>query len=420
MRSIASELALILKLFRHDAARQRKRLALTVAAVAWGTLSIVMLLSFGEGLKRSITKGARGLGDGIGILWPGATTRAWQGLPSGRAIHLREDDRELLKARIPELAAISAEYARYDSVAVGKKRMNVRVRGVDPCFGELRKLMPRAGGRFLNERDVAEKRRVVFLGEELAQDLFGSEDAALGRTVEIRQTPFLVIGVAEHKLQMNMYNGPDSKQATLPSSSFKSMFNAAAPENFVYRAASLELGDAVRSEIYRVLGSVRRFDPDDERALGLWDTRKMQRINAQLSLGVQIFLGIIGALTLLVGGMGVANVMFAVVKERTREIGVKMALGAKARQIMLPFVFEGLLITLLGGLLGTLLSLSLITVLAALPLKGPAFEILGRPSFAPGVALATALTMGTIGMLAGLFPARRAALINPAVSLRYE
>ncbi len=198
------------------------------------------------------------------------------------------------------------------------------------------------------------------------------------------------------------------------------MFNATGPENFVYRAASWELGDTVRSEIYRVLGSVRRFDPDDERALGIWDTRKMQQINAQVSIGIQIFLGVIGALTLLVGGMGVANVMFAVVKERTREIGVKMALGAKARQIMLPFVLEGLLITSLGGLLGTLLSLGLIAVLAALPLKGPAFEIMGRPTFSPGVALATALVLGSIGMLAGLFPARRAALVDPAVSLRYE
>jgi len=420
MRSIAAEIALVLKLFRHDAVRQRKRLALTVAAVAWGTLSIVMLLSFGEGLKRSITKGARGLGDGIGILWPGATTRAWQGLPSGRPIGLREDDGVLLRARIPELAEISAEYAKYDSVAVGQKRVNIRIRGVEPSFGDLRKLVPRPGGRFLNERDVAEKRRVVFLGEETAVDLFHDEDAALGRYVEIRQTPFLVIGVAQHKLQMGMYNGPDSKQATLPYSTFKSMFNATKPENFVYRAASLESGDQVKSEIYRVLGSARRFDPDDERALGVWDTRKMQRINAQLSLGIQIFLGVIGALTLLVGGMGVANVMFAVVKELTREIGVKMALGAKARQIMLPFVFEGLLITLLGGLLGTLLSLGLIAVLGALPLKGPAFEILGRPTFSPGVAFATALALGSIGMVAGLFPARRAAMVEPAVSLRYE
>jgi putative ABC transport system permease protein len=146
----------------------------------------------------------------------------------------------------------------------------------------------------------------------------------------------------------------------------------------------------------------------------------MQRMNVQLSIGIQIFLGIIGALTLLVGGIGVANVMFAVVKERTREIGVKMALGAKVRQIMLPFVFEGLLITALGGLLGTFVSLVLIAVLAALPLDGQAFEILGRPTFSPGVALATALALGSIGMVAGLFPARRAAMVEPAVSLRYE
>jgi putative ABC transport system permease protein len=420
MKSLLAEIGLVLKLFHHDATRQRKRVALTVAAVGWGTLSIVMLLSFGEGLKRSMTKGTRGLGDGIGILWPGSTSRAWQGLPSGRSIGLREEDRELLKARIPEMDAISAEYARHDAVAVGKKTVNVRIRGVDPSFGDLRKLLPREGSRFLNERDIADKRRVVFLGEELAQDLFGSEDAALGRSVEIRQTPFLVIGVAQHKLQMGMYSGPDSKQATIPSSTFKTMFSGDGVENFVYRARTVELGDTVKSEIYRVLGSVRRFDPDDERALGIWDTRKMQKINGQVALGTQIFLGIIGALTLIVGGIGVANVMFAVVKERTREIGVKMALGAKARQIMLPFVLEGLLMTLLGGLVGTLLSLGLIGILAALPLKGMAFEIMGRPTFSPGVAAATAAVLGTIGMLAGLFPARRAALVEPAVSLRYE
>ncbi len=420
MRSLTSEIALVLKLFRHDAQRQRKRLALTVAAVAWGTLSIVMLLSFGEGLKRSLTKGSRGLGDGIGILWPGATTRAWQGLPSGRPIGLREDDGVMLKARIPELAALSAEYAKYDSVAVGTKRVNIRIRGVEPSFGDLRKLYPRDGGRFIDERDVADKRRVVFLGEETAADLFGTEEAALGRYVEIHQTPFLVIGVAQRKLQMGMYNGPDSKQATLPYTTFKSMFNQINPENFVYRAASIEASDTVKSEIYRVLGGVRRFDPEDERALGVWDTRKMQKINEQVSIGIQMFLGIIGGLTLLVGGIGVANVMFAVVKERTREIGVKMALGAKVRQIMLPFVFEGLLITSLGGLVGTFISLALITVLGLLPLQGRAFEILGRPTFSPGVAFATALALGSIGMVAGLFPARRAALVEPAVSLRYE
>jgi putative ABC transport system permease protein len=133
-----------------------------------------------------------------------------------------------------------------------------------------------------------------------------------------------------------------------------------------------------------------------------------------------MFLGIIGALTLFVGGMGVANIMYAVVKERTREIGIKMALGAKARQVMAPFVLESMVITGAGGVLGTAVSLSIITIIAMLPLQGEAFDLMGKPTFSPGIAIATSLILGMVGMFAGFFPARRAASINPAESLRYE
>jgi putative ABC transport system permease protein len=188
----------------------------------------------------------------------------------------------------------------------------------------------------------------------------------------------------------------------------------------VYKPATAELGDQVKAEIYRVLGAKYRFDPEDTRSLGVWDTRENQRITGNIAIGIQMFLGIIGALTLLVGGMGVANVMYAVVKERTREIGVKMALGAKVRQVMAPFVMEALLMTVLGGALGTAVSLALMAVIAALPLEGEAFQFLGRPTFSPAIAVATSTILGTMGMLAGYFPARRAAAVNPAVSLRYE
>jgi putative ABC transport system permease protein len=168
------------------------------------------------------------------------------------------------------------------------------------------------------------------------------------------------------------------------------------------------------------MGAKYHFDPEDTRALGTWDTREMQRINDNVGLGIQIFLGIIGGLTLFVGGMGVANIMFAVVKERTREIGVKMALGAKQRQVMLPFMLEALLMTVLGGVIGTTVSLGLIALIAALPLKGEALEFIGHPTFSPAIAAATAMVLGTIGGLAGFFPARHASSVNPAVSLRYE
>ena len=414
-----AELLLVWRLFRVDAARNRKRIGLTVMAIAWGTLSIVLLLSFGEGMKRSFHRNSRGMGEGIGVLWPGATTRAYAGLPSGRAISFTDEDAELLGARIPEITGISRAYSKRVPVARGTKTVNARVRGVDPAFGEMRNIIPAAGGRFLNEMDSALKRRSVVLGDELATDLFGKEEP-VGKTVVINQSTFLVVGVMQPKVMMGMYSGPDKGQASIPAPTFKAMFTDAKIGNMVYKPANEQVADQAKAQIYRVLARKYRFDPDDTRALGVWDTRENQRITGNIALGIQMFLGIIGGLTLFVGGMGVANIMYAVVKERTREIGVKMALGAKMRQVMAPFVLEALLMTVMGGIVGTLAALALMAGIAALPLNGDAFEMMGRPTFSPAIALATTLILGSIGCLAGYFPGRRAASVNPAVSLRYE
>ncbi|MCG6921132.1 MAG: ABC transporter permease, partial [Acidobacteria bacterium] len=159
MRSVAAELALVLRLFRADLTHQRKRMGMTMFAIAWGTLSIVLLLSFGEGLKRSLSAGARGMGEGIAVVWPGATTRAWSGLPSGRAIPIRDQDVELVRSRVPAMSAVSVEFSRQAALTAGTELVNARLRGVDPEFGELRNLYPQSGGRFLNARDISRKRR---------------------------------------------------------------------------------------------------------------------------------------------------------------------------------------------------------------------------------------------------------------------
>lgn len=414
-----AEIALVWRLFRADAQHNRKRIALTVLAIGWGTLSIVLLLSFGEGMKRAMSKSTRGMGEFIGVLWPGATTKPYAGLPSGRKVPLGDDDAEMLLARIPSLADVSREYVTYRSLTYGTKTVNNRIRGVDPSFGELRNVQPRLGGRFVNERDMAEKRRVVFLGEELAGSLFGAEEP-IGKMIRIDQSLFLVVGVAEPKSMMGMYSGPDKNQATIPAATFRGIFPGVKPENFVYKPRSAELGDQAKAEIYRIMGARYRFDPEDQRALGIWDTRENQRVVDNIGIGIQMFLGIIGVLTLFVGGMGVANIMYAVVKERTREIGLKMALGGKQRHIMLPFVLQALLMTAIGGVLGTLVGLALIGIVSTLPLKGEAFDFLGRPTFSLPIAMATSVILGTVGALAGYFPARRASSIQPAESLRYE
>ena len=269
-------------------------------------------------------------------------------------------------------------------------------------------------------RDVAEKRRVVFLGEELASDLFGTEDV-VGKTVQINQSPFLVVGVTQKKIRWGCTTGPDR---TRPSSRSRpssrvhgrdrsNLVSAAStrPDDMAGRARSSSTGHG-RQVPLRPRGPARS---------AIWDTREGQQINDNIALGIQIFLGIIGALTLFVGGMGVANIMYAVVKERTREIGVKMALGAKARQVMVPFVLEALVYTSSAGSLGDAVASLIVTGLVApapqgrdVRVPGPAHVLARRSPSPPPRCSARSASWPATSPRAAPPPS------TPPSSLRYE
>ncbi|MCZ6650169.1 MAG: ABC transporter permease, partial [Acidobacteria bacterium] len=175
------------------------------------------------------------------------------------------------------------------------------------------------------------------------------------------------------------------------------------------------------TQVHQVLGAKYLFDPEDPAVFSTWDTVEGTQMTSTMALGIEMFLGVIGALTLLVGGVGVANIMYAVVKERTREIGIKMALGARPSWITGPIVLEGLVYTLMGGLIGMLMALGIITLLGLIPTEGNmALELMGKPTLSIPIGIASALVLGIIGLLSGYFPARRAAAIDPAETLRYE
>jgi putative ABC transport system permease protein len=302
----------------------------------------------------------------------------------------------------------------------GERTVTGEVFGASADYGRLRNHIPATGGRYLNALDHHRRRRVTFLGDELARDLFGDDDP-IGKEVTFDGMPYTVVGVMVPKVMMGNYGGMDKDHAIIPIETYKAHFGRETLSVLVVRPEDPAQMQRVLREVHETLGGKYGFDPEDERVFGIWNTVESAAMNDNMALGIQLFLGIIGGLTLVVGGIGVANIMYAVVKDRTREIGVKMALGARSSWVTTPIVLEGVLYTLCGGLLGLLMSVAVIALLGMLPADGnEAIGMLGKPTLSVPIGLGTAAVLGTMGLLAGYFPARRAARIDPAVTLRYE
>jgi putative ABC transport system permease protein len=373
------------------------------------------LLAFGVGLERQTRKRFHGLGDRIVILFGGRTTVTYQGFPEGRYIRLREADGELLLEEIPDILMLSPEYStRQTPVRRGKQTANPNITGVLPVYGEMRNIIADYGGRFLTDQDVAERRRVAMLGDELADLLFDGTDP-VGEQVFIGETPFTVIGVMKPKTQNSSYNGRDKDRVFIPSSTFTAIFGDRYVNNFVYRTRDVTVTKVVEQRVYETLGRRHTFDPEDEDALAVWDTAEWELRFSYLFLAFNIFFAIVGSFTLTVGGIGVANIMYIVVRERTKEIGIRRSVGATRRDILLQFIGETLLIVAMGALLGFVGSWGIVWLLGFVPMQ----EFVGTPTISPVVGMVALSLLGVIGLLAGLFPARKAANLDPVDCLRY-
>jgi putative ABC transport system permease protein len=400
--------------FVADLRAQKLRTGLTVLGIAWGTVAVVVLLAFGVGLERQTKKRFHGLGDRIVILWGGRTTKPFAGFGDGRPVRLRLEDVQTLTQEIAEIDQISPEYINTNArVRRGVKAAAPAITGILPVYGLMRNIIPEVGGRFINDRDVADRRRVAVLGDELAKLLFGDE-AAVGQQLLLDDSPFTVIGVMRPKLQNSSYQERDKDRIFIPATTHHALFGDRFLSDIVYRTKAPEVTKLAERRVYETMALKYKFDPSDKDALAFWDTSEWETRFDQMFVAFNIFFAIVGTFTLIVGGIGVANIMYIVVRERTREVGLRRAVGATRADILRQFFAEALLIVAMGATLGLLLSLGLVVALGGLPIK----EFVGVPTISPQVLAATLVLLALVAFAAGLMPARRAAALDPVEALR--
>jgi len=407
------QLRIVLIQFWRDLKAQRLRTALTLFGLAWGTFCVVLLLAFGEGVSREMLVSMTALGERNIIIWGSRTSMPFEGLARGRRIALEDSDADAILRLVPAVVRASPEYSDHAVLKGPKGEPSAGIAAVRPCFGPMRMIEPSSGGRFLNDRDEAERRRVVFLGDQVRQDLF-SDEQAVGRTIEIRGIQFLVIGTLPKKPQDSSYSGRDDNKIFIPASVAVASFGQRWPDNMVVEIEKGADAKEALKEIRAVLGKVHHFDPADEEALMTWDVGEMVQMFHTLFLGFRMFLGILGVLTLAVAGIGVSNIMSMVVEDRTSQIGISMAIGARKRWILSQILLETLLVVGLGGTIGVLLALGAVKASGLITLP----EGFGTPVFSWQTAVVTAGLLSLIGIVSGMGPARRAAGLNPAVALR--
>lgn len=394
--------------------QQRLRTFLTIFGIMWGTATLIILLAFGLGFRDQTALNMRGIGDEIVIIFNGRTSQNFEGFGVGRRIQMREADAQFIKNEVAGIKEISAEHSRWNTVLTrGDRRNTPNVSGVFPNYSEMRNIFPQEGGRWFNPVDIEQRRRVVFLGDKLKELLFGDDDA-IGETIMLGNSPFTVIGVMTPKTQNSSYSARDQDRAFIPASTFSTMFGTDRLNNIIYTVYNPTQSEQITQQVREAMGRKHRYAPTDKDALGIWDTNEFWTFMYYFFVGFNVFLGIIGFFTLAVGGIGVANIMFVIVQERMKEIGIRRSVGAKRRTIMIQFFSETFMIVGLGAMLGYGIGWGIVELMQNIPIR----EFVGAPVFSPIVGMVALCVLTLIGLVAGFLPAVRASRLDIVECLR--
>jgi putative ABC transport system permease protein len=402
--------------------RHKLRSFLTMFGIAWGVASLVLMSALCDGFRQGQRKNMRQLGDNIVILRGGRTERQAGGQRTGRRIWLEARDVEVIRQQCPLVKIVAGEVKRETFATSEFNSGEFLIVGVTTEYLQLRTL-PVETGREINGADVIQARRVCVLGASVRKQLFESRADVLGRTVSINGYPYSVTGLMSEKNQNSSYDGWDNDKILIPQSSLLrdcppswSNYRDGYLNSIIYSPISVKEWSAAEYQVKSVLGRLHDFDPLDEGAVSMWDTVKSAELFGNVFNATEIFLAVISIITLSLGGVGVMNTMMMAVAERTNEIGLKKALGATRRRILLDFFLEGLLLAVLSGVLG----------MAAVSLIASAVNSLPMPVMFAGLpisyqtALVAVAALGTVALASAIPPAWRASQLTPVEALREE
>ncbi len=396
-----------------------------MVSLAWGVTCFVILYSYGEGFGTALTTSFKAVGQDLILMFGGQTSAQAGGERSGRVIRLEADDVEAIRDSVPLVAAISPEVMmRATPVTHGYRSQNMSIRGVLPVDYQKVRNMTVSDGRWLSVDDQLAKERVAVIGAKAAEKLFG-ESPPTNEKITIAGMQFTVVGVLKTKIQISNYNTPDNECIFIPYGAMSLLHDVKYPEDIVWSPANPVFRAQALKQVRATLGRIHNFSPTDERAIEIIVFNEFMKQIDGMSAALQILLGLIGTLTLAIGGVGLTNIMLVSVTQRTKEIGVIKSLGATQFSILSQFLLEAMAIVTMGGLLGILLGFLITKGIGTLPLLGPLFkDTSGAGDIHLTISMFAVVTstvmLEIVGLISGLLPAIRASRLSPIDALRFE